>query len=308
MIEDCMIAANVSVADYMNKNQIPCLYRVHGEPEIKKLRNFEETSSSLGCKFTLQKANVTPKEIQSYLEKHIDDENYPILSTILLRCMQKAKYDAKCLGHFGLAEEEYLHFTSPIRRYPDLVVHRMLWDYVFKNTNRNKEADAKLMNDYAEQTSLRERESIEAEREVEDMKKAEYMIARVGQKFEATISSVTSFGFFAELPNTVEGLVSITSLDDDYYIFDSRTTSLVGTNRHKRYSIGDKVKIVVLAADKDTRRIDFGLDKPKKKIQREAPSKRTHFSRRKDDRSRNRKEDQKRGGRGRGKQHGKRRK
>lgn len=308
IIEDCMIAANVSVADYMNKNQIPCLYRVHGEPEIKKLRNFEETSSSLGCKFTLQKANVTPKEIQSYLEKHIDDENYPILSTILLRCMQKAKYDAKCLGHFGLAEEEYLHFTSPIRRYPDLVVHRMLWDYVFKNTNRNKETDAKLMNDYAEQTSLRERESIEAEREVEDMKKAEYMIARVGQKFEATISSVTSFGFFAELPNTVEGLVSITSLDDDYYIFDSRTTSLVGTNRHKRYGIGDKVKIVVLAADKDTRRIDFGLDKPKKKVQREAPSKRTHFSRRKDDHSRNRKDDQKRGGRGRGKQHGKRRK
>lgn len=264
IIEDCMIAANVSVADYMNKNHIPSLYRIHAEPEIKKLRSFEETSLYLGCKFNLKKANVTPKEIQSYLEKYIDDENYPIISSILLRCMQKARYDAKCLGHFGLAEEEYLHFTSPIRRYPDLIVHRMLWKYAFNHEEANQEADEKKMNDYAEQTSLRERESIDAEREVEDMKKAEYMMEKIGQKYEATISSVTSFGFFAQLPNTVEGLVTISSLNDDYYVYDAKTNSLYGSSRHKKYGIGDKVKIIVLGANKETKKIDFGVLEPKK--------------------------------------------
>lgn len=296
IIEDCMIAANVSVADYMNKNHIPSLYRIHTEPEIKKLRSFEETSLYLGCKFNLKKANVTPKEIQSYLEKYIDDENYPIISSILLRCMQKARYDAKCLGHFGLAEEEYLHFTSPIRRYPDLIVHRMLWKYAFNKEEANREVDEKKMNDYAEQTSLRERESIDAEREVEDMKKAEYMMERIGQKYDATISSVTSFGFFAELPNTVEGLVPISSLYDDYYVYDERTNSLYGTSRHKKYGIGDKVKIIVLSASKDTKKIDFGLIETKKA---KPKSSRDSYSRHSNDRDRSRKN--------KGKQHGKRR-
>ncbi len=294
IIEDCMIAANVSVADFMNKNQIPALYRIHAEPEIKKLRSFEETSLYLGCRFNLKKANVTPKEIQSYLEKYIDHENYPIISSILLRCMQKAKYDSKCLGHFGLAEEEYLHFTSPIRRYPDLIVHRMLWKYAFNHEASNKELDENKMSDYAEQTSLRERESIDAEREVEDMKKAEYMSSRIGQKYEAIISSVTSFGFFAQLPNTVEGLVTIASLSDDYYVYDVRTNSLYGSSRHKKYGIGDKVKIMVLSACKETGKIDFGLIEPKK-----PKSSRDSHSRHNDRKDYSR--------RNKGKQHGKRR-
>ena len=308
IIEDCMIAANVSVADYMNKNETPSLYRIHAEPEIKKLRSFEETSSLLGCKFVMKKANVTPKEIQSYLEKYIDDENYPIISSILLRCMQKAKYDPKCLGHFGLAEDEYLHFTSPIRRYPDLIVHRMLWKYVFNKNTDDKAIDEKLMDDYAEQTSMCERNSIDAEREVEDMKKAEYMEARIGQKYEAIITSVTSYGFYAALDNTVEGLVSISSLTDDYYMFDSRTSSLVGTGRHKRYGIGDKVEIVVLSASKDTHKIDFGLQESRR-IRRDSKPSYSKDKKRDNHHSRDskRRDNHKSRDRGRGKQNGKRR-
>lgn len=259
MVEDCMIAANVSVANYMNENHIPALYRIHEEPEIKKLKSFQETSFVLGSRFPLTKANVTPKEIQSYLEKNVDKDIYPVLSFILLRCMQKAKYDPTCIGHFGLAEKEYLHFTSPIRRYPDLIVHRMLRKYVFENDWSNLENDTQKISDYALQTSLRERESIDAEREVDDMKKAEYMEERIGNKYDAIITSVTGFGFYAELDNTVEGLVSINDLIDDYYRYDERTSALIGERTRKQYRIGDKVKVVVLSASKETHKIDFGL-------------------------------------------------
>ncbi|MCH4207290.1 MAG: ribonuclease R [Solobacterium sp.] len=261
MIEDCMIAANVSVADFMNKHQLPCVYRIHEEPQARRMKEFEQMSYLLGHKFILPKGNLTPKQVQQYLEECSDEEQYPVLSKLLLRCMQKAKYDPKCLGHFGLAETEYLHFTSPIRRYPDLCVHRMLRKYVFDKCEDANETlkDESFVQAASEQSSIRERASQDAEWAATDMKKAEYMEDRVGTTAEGIISSVTSFGFFVQLDNTVEGLIRLPSLTDDYYKFDQQRYMLVGERTRKQYAVGQKVNIIVLSADKGTSTIEFGI-------------------------------------------------
>ena len=258
-IEDCMIAANVCVADFMKKHSIPALYRVHGEPETKKLRAFQTTSALLGHRFNMPADGPAPKDIQKYLESVKEEDSYFILANLLLRCMQKAVYDDTCIGHYGIAEKEYLHFTSPIRRYPDLIVHRMLRRYAFEQCNDANVLvrDTERMKDYAEQTSVRERASVEAERDGEAMKKAEYMQAYLGTKVEGIISSVTSFGFYVELPNTVEGLVSISSLSDDYFHFDPDRYALIGERTGTVYRIGQKVRVVVDGSSKEKGTVDF---------------------------------------------------
>jgi len=261
IIEDCMIAANVTVANFLKWQEIPAIYRIHEEPTIKRIKNFVNMSEQMGHKLVVGKSDIYPNELQRYLDSVSDSEEYQVLSMMLLRCMQKARYDSHCIGHFGLAEEEYLHFTSPIRRYPDLVVHRMLRKYSFEqNTNlEERKNDEKLCQEYAEQSSVRERESSDAEFDCDDMKKAEYMQNHIGEKYEGIITGVQGYGFYVELPNTVEGLVRVSSLTDDYYSFNPDRMELVGQRRKRLYRLGMKVNVVVLGASKEDSTIDFGL-------------------------------------------------
>ncbi len=258
MIEDCMIAANVCVADYMNKKQLPCVYRIHEDPQGKRIREYRQFAYLLGHPFYTE-GNPTPKDVQQYLKSIEDTEEYPVLSMQMLRCMQKARYDSACVGHFGLGEHEYLHFTSPIRRYPDLIVHRMLERYAYTGNTEGMEADRSKMDDYAEQSSVRERASADAEFACDDMKKAEYMEDKAGMEAEGLITGVTSYGFYVQLDNTVEGLVAIRSLTDDFYVFDEQRMCLRGSHTHKMYQIGQKVRIKVLGAAKDAGTVDFGV-------------------------------------------------
>lgn len=261
IIEDCMISANVCVAHLMHTRKIPAIYRVHAAPKAKKLMAFKESSARLGVPFIIpQGEDVTPKLIRSYLQSVKSSDSYAILAYQLLRCMQKAGYEAVCTGHFGIAEEEYLHFTSPIRRYPDLAVHRMLRKYWFEKADLKSIAeDEEKIQAQAEQSSVRERVSTDAEYEVLDMKKAEYMQDHIGEVLEGIITSVTSFGFYVELDNTVEGLVHVTSFKDDYFRYNEEEGALIGERSHQKYRIGQKVKVKVLSASKETRSIDFGI-------------------------------------------------
>ena len=253
MIEDCMIAANVCVADFLKWQDIPAIYRVHEEPQARRIKSFVQVSEVMGHKFIVGKSAVHPNEIQNYLASVEDTDEYPVLSKLLLRCMQKARYDASCIGHFGLAEEEYLHFTSPIRRYPDLIVHRMLRKYGFR---QNLDMDERMMDEekcaaYAEQSSIRERESQAAEFACEDMKKAEYMEDHIGEVYEGIIDGVTAYGFYVQLDNTIEGLVHLNTLDDDFYMFDSARMRLVGERSKRMYTMGMKVRVEVFAASRE---------------------------------------------------------
>ena len=178
IIEDCMIAANVTVANFLKWQEIPAIYRIHEEPTAKRIKNFVNMSEQMGHKLVVGKSEIYPNELQRYLDSVSDTDEYTVLSMMLLRCMQKARYDSHCIGHFGLAEDEYLHFTSPIRRYPDLVVHRMLRKYSFEQCTdlEERKNDEQLCQEYADQSSVRERESSDAEFDCDDMKKAEYML------------------------------------------------------------------------------------------------------------------------------------
>ena len=206
---------------------------------------------------------ITPKAMQELLNELKDVKEYNILSPLLLRSMQKAVYDKTNIGHFGLASKCYTHFTSPIRRYPDTTVHRLLRTYLF-NKNINMDTinywDQKLL-PLAVHTSERERASIECEREVDDMKMAEYMEKHIGEEFTGVVSSVMSFGMFIELPNKIEGLVRIDDLTDDYYRYDESTFALVGNNNKRGYRLGDEVTVIVKAASKINHTVDFIIKK-----------------------------------------------
>ena len=192
-----------------------------------------------------------------------------IVSTLLLRSMMQARYSPECSGHFGLAAKYYCHFTSPIRRYPDLQIHRIIKEHLHGEIDDKRALKLTNLVDYAaKQSSETERTAQEAEREVDDLKKAEYMQERIGQEFEGIISSVTAFGMFVALPNTVEGLVHITSLDDDYYIFDENKLSLIGERNKKQYRLGDNIKVICSRTDIENREIFFEVveDEPKEEI------------------------------------------
>jgi len=260
IIEDFMILANEVVARHMKWLDIPSLYRIHQTPEKRKMQEFAKIALIMGERLKGDLANVQPLTLQKLLTRSIEKPEYQVLSSLLLRSMQKAKYDPQCLGHFGLALKEYLHFTSPIRRYPDLIVHRMLHKYVFNVPDESQRPiDTDLVETYAHETSLGERNAVEAERDVEDMKKAEYMEEHIGETFNGVISSVLKFGIFVQLDNTIEGLVHITNLTDDYYEYDPRSLSLRGSRHHKIYSLGQKVRIKVKDASKEKKTIDFVL-------------------------------------------------
>lgn len=267
IIEDFMIAANECVATHMKWLEYPSIYRIHETPEPKKMREFARIAKTLGFALKGNIQGIYPKQLQSLLESAKHSENYSVLSTYMLRSMQKARYDNKCLGHFGLGLQEYLHFTSPIRRYPDLMVHRMLHRYAFDGVNDAKQlmVDEKVSEDAALQSSLRERKAVDAERAVDDMKKAEYMEQYVGDVFSGNISGITKFGFFVELENTIEGLVHVSTLSDDHYIYDDFTKELRGTHTGNSYRMGQKVKVKCVGANRYKREIDFEVLVSKRK-------------------------------------------
>ena len=259
LIEDFMIAANETVATHIYYMELPFLYRVHGVPSEEKIANFLKFVSVLGYNVKLSSKEIYPTTLQDLLSQLKDKKEYQILSSMLLRCMQKAVYDKTNIGHFGLGSKCYTHFTSPIRRYPDTTVHRLIRKYLFKNQidkDTINYIDDKLVY-IGEHTSDTERIAADCEREVDDMKMAEYMMDHIGEEYEGMITTVTNFGMFVELPNLVEGLVRIDDLTDDTYIFDEETFTLRGVNNKRGYRLGDKVKVVVKAANKEAKTIDF---------------------------------------------------
>lgn len=263
LIEDFMIAANETIASHIYYMELPFVYRIHGEPSEEKINQFRKFVSILGYKIVGNRKEITPISMQKMLDQLKDKEQYHILSANLLRSMQKAVYDKNNIGHFGLGSKCYTHFTSPIRRYPDLMVHRLLKKYLFQNSINEETInyyDNKLI-EITKHSSERERAAIECEREVDDMKKAEYMQSHINEEYEGIVSSVMPFGMFIELENTIEGLVRIDEIEDDYYTYNEETFSLTGKNNKRGYRLGDKVKIIVKAANKEAKTIDFYIKK-----------------------------------------------
>lgn len=268
IIEEFMLKANETVAQHFKWMDLPFIYRVHEHPKLKKLQQFVNIVKPLGYTIKGSLEHVYPHELSAIVDASKGTEEHTIISTLLLRCMQKARYDEECLGHFGLADDYYTHFTSPIRRYPDLLVHRLIRHYIFEQKYNDTEHFQEVIPYLAEQSSRCEREAIDIEREVNDMKMAEYMSQHIGEEFEGLISSVTSFGFFVELPNTIDGLVHITELTDDYYNYDEKNLMLVGEMTGKTYKLSDKVKVKVISCNKKERTIDFELVNQKSRMKK----------------------------------------
>ena len=262
MIEDFMIAANECVATHIYFMNLPFIYRVHEYPKEEKIRSFLGFVSSLGYTITGNVKDVKPTTIQMILEQLRDKPEFKILSSLMLRSMQKAVYKPENLGHYGLASTCYTHFTSPIRRYPDLTVHRLLRTYLIDgkmDMGTLKRWEEKLVY-ISEHSSSRERAAVDCEREVEDMKMAEYMEQHIGEHYVGMISSVTSFGMFVELDNLIEGLVPLRDMND-FFHFDEEHMTLTGEKTHIKYRIGDKVEIKVVKASKEEKTIDFEVIK-----------------------------------------------
>ncbi len=271
LIEDFMIIANETVATHVYFMELPFVYRIHGEPNEEKIQSFLKFIGFLGYKVNGKIKDITPKTMQMILNDLKDKKEFHILSNLLLRSMQKAVYDETNIGHFGIASKCYTHFTSPIRRYPDTTVHRLLRLYTFENkmdpsTINYWDNKLPFLTDHASQ---RERAAIECEREVDDMKKAEYMSKHIGEEYEGMISSVLSFGMFVELDNLIEGLVRLDDLTDDHYYFDEATFSIRGQKNKRGYRLGDVVKVIVKAASKENRTVDFSIVKPTKEKDKE---------------------------------------
>ncbi|MGL5616095.1 MAG: ribonuclease R [Sarcina sp.] len=259
VIEEFMLVCNETIAEHFYWLSIPFVYRIHEEPNTEKLEKFKEFIYNLG--YTVKwGTEVHPKNLASVIEMVKGKEEETVVSTLLLRSMMQARYSPENDGHFGLAAEYYSHFTSPIRRYPDLQIHRIIKEQINGKLDPKRiKALASIVNEASKQSSEMERVAQEAEREVDDLKKAEYMKDRIGEEFEGIISSVTSFGVFVELPNTIEGLVHITALRDDYYIYDEVRLSLVGERNKKIYKLGDKVKVLCSRVDLDNKEVHFTI-------------------------------------------------
>lgn len=261
IIEEFMLAANETVAEHFHWLNKPFLYRIHEDPDPEKLQAFSEFVTTLGYIVRGKGNTIHPRALQQILYEAKDTPEETIISTVLLRSMKQARYAAESLGHFGLATHFYTHFTAPIRRYPDLIVHRLIREWVVaKDTDEQRETYWKeKLPLIAEHTSQRERVAVDAERETDDLKKAEYMAERIGEEFEGVISGVTSFGIFVELPNTVEGLVHVSYLTDDYYHYHEKAYALIGERTGKQFRIGDVVRVRVANVNVEERSIDFEI-------------------------------------------------
>lgn len=261
IIEDFMLACNETVAEHMFHLKIPFVYRVHETPDMEKLENFNNLVHNLGYHIKGIGKEVQPKDLRDLLEKVKGQKEELFVHTLMLRSLKQARYSEDNLGHFGLAAEYYSHFTSPIRRYPDLQIHRIIKEHLKEGISEGrKKALLAIVKNAAERSSERERIAMEAERDTDDLKKAEYMSHHVGEVFDVIITSVTSFGFFVQLPNTIEGLVKVASLDDDYYKYDGDNMMFTGERTGKRYRLGDNVKVLLIRVDVPQGEIDFELE------------------------------------------------
>ena len=260
LIEDFMIAANETVAEHIASYEfLPFIYRIHGEPSEEKIEQFISYVSSCGYKLTGKFKEIYPTTMQKILDELKDKKEFSIFSNLLLRSMKKAVYDTNNIGHFGLGSKCYTHFTSPIRRFPDTTVHRLLRKYLFdgnmdKDTINYEEVNLPYIADHS---SKKERDSVDCERDVDDMKKAEYMSSHIGEVFKGMVSSITNRGMYICLPNLIEGMITIENLTDDTYTFDESTISLIGKKNKRGYRLGDELEVVCIAARKEVGEIDF---------------------------------------------------
>lgn len=263
LIEDFMIAANETVASHIYNMDLPFIYRVHGTPNSEKIDDFVNLVKLLGYELQTKVTDLTPITMQKLLNELAEKPEFSILSSMLLRSMKKAEYSKDNIGHFGLGSKAYTHFTSPIRRFPDLTVHRLLKKYLVENDlsmSTISYYDNALV-EIAEHSSEKEVGSVNAERDVMDMKMAEYMEGHIGEVYDGMISTVTNFGFFVELPNLVEGLVHVSTLKGDFFTYIPEKLSLIGNNTKKQYRVGDMVRVKVVSASKQTAMIDFEIMK-----------------------------------------------
>jgi len=261
LIEEFMLAANETIAENFHWMDVPFVHRIHEDPDEGKLQHFFQFLAGLGHSVKGSANDIHPQVLQNVLSRVKGLTEEMVISKLMLRSMKQAKYEPQSIGHFGLATEFYTHFTSPIRRYPDLTVHRLIRTYLLEN-----KFDEKTMNKWRDElpeitkhSSIKERAAIEAEREVDDLKKAEYMADKIGEQYEGMISSVTNFGMFVELENTVEGLIHVSYMTDDYYHFDEQSFAMIGERTGNVYRIGETVKVEVIDVNIDERSIDFEL-------------------------------------------------
>ncbi|UOF91248.1 ribonuclease R [Fodinisporobacter ferrooxydans] len=270
IIEEFMLAANETVAEHFYWLQVPFLYRIHEDPDMEKMINFNEFIHNFGYHLKGIGNRIHPRSLQEILDKVKDTPEERIISTVMLRSLRQAKYAAESARHFGLSAEYYTHFTSPIRRYPDLVIHRIIREMVLHGRLGEKRHQylSEHMADIAKQSSERERLAVEAERETDNLKKVEFMLDKIGEEFDGIISGVTAFGMFVELENSIEGLVHVSYLNDDYYNYHEKQYALVGERTGNIYRIGDAVRIRVIGASKETITIDFELITDAKSIRR----------------------------------------
>ncbi len=261
LIEEFMLAANETIAEHFHWMKVPFIYRIHEDPKEEKLQRFFEFLTNFGIVVKGTGNKVHPRALQEIVESIAGLPEETVISTMLLRSMQQAKYFEDSLGHFGLSTDFYTHFTSPIRRYPDLIVHRLIRTYLIEKdvsgpTLAHWEAN---LSEIAQHTSERERRSVEAERDTESLKKAQFMLDKIGEEFEGVVSSVTNFGLFVELENTIEGLVHVSYMTDDYYRFDDRQMIMIGEHTGKQFRLGDEVTVKVAAVKPEESTIDFEI-------------------------------------------------
>lgn len=260
IIEDFMLMANETIAEDYFWQEVPFVYRVHGTPDDEKIEKLQAVMEGFGYYFKSTKESIHPKEFQKILKKMEGTPEEGFLSRMILRTMQQARYATECSGHFGLATKYYCHFTSPIRRYPDLQIHRIIKENLHGNLMEKRRLHySGVLPMVTESASRNERRAQEAEREVEKLKKTQYMAKRIGCEYDGIISGVSGYGFYVELDNTVEGMVRIADIPDDYYIYHEDTMTIEGKDTGKVYAMGQKVRIKVLHVDKLLRTIDFEL-------------------------------------------------
>lgn len=268
MIESFMLAANQIVSENFTKKDLPILYRVHEQPDESKMQNFIEFAAALGVQIRGKKEDISPKTLQGILDEVAGEPYEQVVNMLMLRSMQRARYDVDPLGHYGLAAEHYSHFTAPIRRYPDLILHRLIHYYEEVGTSKKDQNYwSNELPEIAEHSSMAERRAVDAEREVEDLKMAEYMVDKVGREFDALITSITNFGMFVQVEEAVEGLVHLSTMKKDYYEFNERGMLLIGQRTGETFRIGETVRVKLVNVDVDQYDIDFELteDSSKKK-------------------------------------------
>ncbi|MCI7795762.1 MAG: ribonuclease R [Lachnospiraceae bacterium] len=258
LIEDFMLAANETVAEEYYWQQVPFLYRTHEKPDEEKIRRFGILINNFGYSIRLQNGELHPKEMQKLLAKVSGTPEEALLSRLALRSMKQAKYTTECVGHFGLAAKYYTHFTSPIRRYPDLQIHRIIKENLHGELNERRLSHyERKLGEVAVWTSARERLADEAERETDKAKKVQYMERHIGDEYDGVISGISNYGFYVELPNTVEGMVRVSELDGDYYVFDESRYELIGERTGKSFKLGQQIRIRVVSVDRFMKTIDF---------------------------------------------------